>query len=333
MLLDEIEKKLKTATTPEDVFGQNIDAGFKNLRILTHPDHNLDRPQYAQQLFSEIYRWYQKAVSPPPVISLKSPLQTYSLNRIMAVGDVADIYEATASSDYLVKVSRVPHGNLLLENESKILKELFEAKGRYHVYLPSLIESFKIRDKIQKQATVFLHEPGHYTVDEVLSKHKDGLDGRHIGWIFNRMMSVMGFIHHNGYVHGSIIPSHILLQAEFHGLKLIGWGQSVKIGQPIKSISTAYKDWYPPEVFQKKPSTPATDIYLAVKSIIHIAGGNALKNQFPDTIPVQMQRFFKSCLLDSPTMRPQDAWELSDRFNERLTEIYGPKKFHILNMS
>jgi hypothetical protein len=46
-----------------------------------------------------------------------------------------------------------------------------------------------------------------------------------------------------------------------------------------------------------------------------------------------MQRFLKTCLLESASMRPDDAWALVEDFDELLHTLYGPPKFHELTLT
>jgi len=75
------------------------------------------------------------------------------------------------------------------------------------------------------------------------------------------------------------------------------------------------------------------DIYLAAKSLVYLSGGNPLCNTIPERIPADIRRFVRGCLLESPDMRPQDAWELHDEFSRLLEEVYGPPRYHRLVMS
>ena len=60
------------------------------------------------------------------------------------------------------------------------------------------------------------------------------------------------------------------------------------------------------------------------------SGGDPLDDAIPDRIPADIRRFVRGCLLESPGMRPQDAWELHHEFSELLEGIYGPPKYHRL---
>jgi hypothetical protein len=83
---------------------------------------------------------------------------------------------------------------------------------------------------------------------------------------------------------------------------------------------------------QKQPASPATDVFLAARCLIYLAGGDPVANRMPDTVPAPMQRFVKACLLEGPKMRPE-AWKLLDELDELLRRLYGPPKFHELTMT
>jgi serine/threonine protein kinase len=268
-------------------------------------------------------------------VAVDSPQRTYNLLGRLAVGDVADVYRAVAAeSPYVVKVSRLPEGGGLLDHERKVLTSLLcRADGTtYRKYLPGLVESFPVADAVPRRVNVFQYEPGFYTLEQVHEQHP-ALDGRHLAWIFNRLLTVLGFSHRQGIVHGTILPCHVLLHAADHGLQLVGWGQSVETFRRITSIPTRYRDWYPLEVLNKHPASPATDLFLAARSLIYLAGGGPACDRMPDAVPAALRRFVEACLLEGEAMRPRDAWQLMDEFNELLRRLYGPPMFHPLTMT
>jgi len=274
--------------------------------------------------------------------TVTSPRRTYSVLGLFAVGDVADFHLAYSRSDpdreeetqYLLKVSRVAEGRFLLNNERQVLTQLLTTAGdhTYRKYLPTLVESFPVKDRVAKRVHVFLEEPGFYTLEQVHEQHP-ALDGPHLAWIFKRLLTVLGFSHRQKIVHGAILPCHVMLHPANHGLQLVGWGQSVEPGQQISTLVTRYRDWYPPEVLKKQPAGPGTDLFLAARCLIYLAGGEPVCGRMPESVPASMQRFVKCCLLEGPRMRPADAWKLLDEFDEVLSQLYGPPRFHQLTMT
>jgi hypothetical protein len=144
---------------------------------------------------------------------------------------------------------------------------------------------------------------------------------------------VLGFSHRRKILHGAVLPYHALIHVAGHGLQLVGWGRSVAMGQRIRTVPARYRAWYPPEVQRQRPASPATDLFLAARCLVYLAGGDPVTNRMPEAVPTPMQRFLQTCLLESPSMRPDDAWKLMEEFDELLCALYGPPKFHELTLA
>ncbi len=262
--------------------------------------------------------------------------------RLLARGDAADIRLATAAdglpvdpeASYLLKIARGPEGATHLDAERSALPKLLRAAGdsTYRKYLPDLVRSLRAVDRVAKPVNVFRFEPGFHTLEQVHEQHR-ALDGRHLAWIFNRLLTVLGFCHRQNVVHGAVLPCHALVDAQSHGLRLVGWGQSVAAGRPLRGVPARYRDWYPAEVRSRQPAGPATDLFLAARCAVYLAGGDPLTNRMPETVPAPMRRFLGTCLLESPRMRPGDAWALLEDFAGLLRALYGPPEFHELTLT
>src|SRR5262249_19973243 len=190
--------------------------------------------------------------------------------RLLASGDVADVHVATTAGEshtateplYLLKVARVPQGNAHLDIERRTLTRLLGVAGNttYRNYLPALVDSFPTTDQFPQRINVFRLKPGFHTLEQVHKQHP-ALDGRHLAWIFKRLLTVLGFSHRQHIVHGAVLPCHALIHAAGHGLHLVGWSQSVAVGQCIRTVPMRYQDWYPREVQHQRPASPATDLF------------------------------------------------------------------------
>jgi hypothetical protein len=266
----------------------------------------------------------------------------YTPLRLLGSDDVADLYLATTANEsdtgtdnlYLLKVARALEDNAHLDIERKTLTKLLGGAGptTYRKYLPALVESFMATDRPVRWVNVFRCVPGFYTLEQVHEQHP-ALDGRHLAWIFKRLLTVLGFSHRQKIIHGAVLPDHALIHAANHGLQLAGWGRSVAVGQRLRSIPARYREWYPAEVQRRQPASPATDLFLAARCVVYLAGGDPLTNRMPETVPLPMRRFLGTCLLESPRMRPDDAWALQEDFDDLLHALYGPPTFHELTLT
>jgi hypothetical protein len=329
MTLPELEHTLDTFVDPADLWGDDRDGWFKQVKVLCHPDRWVkDRAsgEKAQELLLRVTRLMDDVNHP---VTLKSPKRSYLLTMRLSEGDIADVFLATSGGNtYVVKVSRVIEGAKMVESEAKIIASLLKETSTTHFdhYFPTLCEHFAMRDRITKHVNVYVHEGGFYTLEEVHRRHPM-LDGRHLAWIFNRLLTAIGAAHLCGWLHGAVCPPHVLVQAENHGMKLVGWGQGVRIGERIASGPKGYLPWYPKEVKEKQPATTSTDIYMAALCMKWLSGDDL------GGVPAEMGRFFRSCLLEGPGMRPDDAWDLLEDFDALLKRIYGRRRFHRLEMN
>ncbi len=298
--------------------------------------------------FSSLLHWLidgywpdagERAEAPAVV---RGPTRSYTLQKQLAVGDVADIYLAAGEGDlesednatHLLKIASDRQGAALLDNEQKNLQKLLWAAGdtTYRKYLPNLVASFTIGGKVLRRVNVFRFLPGLHTLEQVHEQHA-ALDARHLAWMFKRLLTVLGFAHRHGTLHGAVLPCHVLIDSAGHGLQLAGWGHSAGIARHIRAVPARYLSWYPPEVLTKRRASPATDLFLAARCMVYLAGGDALTNRMPDSVPLPMQRFFESCLLEGVRMRPNNAWRLLDEFDDLLRQLYGAPRFHELVMN
>jgi hypothetical protein len=273
-------------------------------------------------------------------VRLGDARRRYKPLRLFTAGDVADLHLAADEADvsgesrYLLKIARGPEGNAHLDTERKALTTLLRATGdsTYRKYLPVLVDSFPAGGRRPQRINVFQWGSGFHTLEEVHEQHP-ALDGRHLAWIFNRLLTVLGFCRRRRIVHGAVLPCHVLIDAANHGLRLVGWGHSVATGRRLGTVPARYRDWYPAEVRRHRPVGPATDLFLAARCLVYLAGGDPLTDRMPDAVPPSMRRFFKTCLLESPSMRPSDGWALLDDFDRLLRALYGPPKFHPLSLT
>ncbi len=252
---------------------------------------------------------------------------------LLGSGDLCDVHAALRGQDRVVlKVPKIDGLDDLLAKEHAVLTELRERAGASVAakYLPEPVESL-LREK--RRVNVFQWREGYRTAEEIRSRYPKGLDGRHLAWMFNRTLEVLGFVHRAGWVHGAVLPPHLLFHPEDHGLRLIDWIHAERQNEPIRLVPNRFAEWYPIECRGRQPASPSTDLYLAAKSMIYLAGGDPVRSEIPKSVPVEIRRFLEACLLESPRMRCQDAWQLRDEFARVLEGLYGPPTFVPLVMT
>lgn len=295
----------------------------------------IDEIRYARRHAAQFARRPADSEMMPQRID--SRRRRYTLANQLGSGDLADLYSATADGqEYVVKIARPRAAGLLPLAEARWLSMLALMSGgrSYRDYFPCLLESVSARIGGEtRHVNVFEHTPGFFTLEAVRERYPAGLDARHLAWVFKRMLAALGFAHACGLVHGAVLPPHVMIHAENHGLQLLDWIHAAPIGRQLEILPAAYRDWYPREALDGEPTGPATDIYLAAKCLIYLAGGNPIADRWPAIVPEPLRRFVDTCLYPAARMRPQDAWKLHEEFDELLLRLFGPPKYHPLVMT
>jgi serine/threonine protein kinase len=346
--------------TPEDVFGTLTDAAalgnaYRRLAKIIHPD--LIATLYAAypevresalDCFKTLGQRKTEAefklaagtygnraapcVAPPPFtpIAVEFKGKQYTADGVLADGDICRLYSA---GDHVLKVARVSANNDLVANEAAVLSVLFpagsEVKG-FLRYLPRLEASFTIKSPGgARRVNVLEKYSGMYSYSQVRDAYPSGVDFRDGAWMLRRMLEVLGYIHAAGYVHGAVIPPHCLIDPPGHRGMLIDWSYAVKRGERVRALSVPFKDYYAPEILEKKAVSPATDLFMWAATAAHLIDSTPGS---PGEAPRAVQRFLSGCLLTNPSRRPNDAWALYDEFGEVLEKLVGKPTFRPFTM-
>lgn len=135
-----------------------------------------------------------------------------------------------------------------------------------------------------------------------------GIPQRHLVWIMRRVLSVLGWAHKNGILHGNVEPAHILVRPADHNVWLVDWSWAIvepaKNGQTFRCLN---EDYGPPEARDRKAPLPSSDLHSLGKAMIYAAGGDPATNALPDTVDLRLQRFLRFFVVESALGRAGDA--------------------------
>jgi len=316
---------IEKAVSPTVVLGTDPEKNYKALAFLVHPDRataalGKDRAEKAFAKLSTLYASLNGKTVSNAVI-----LGDWIVEGAFAKGDICDLYRVThkdGRQKAILKIARSAVDNDLLTTEAATLGALQADKlaDTFKVYVPRLLNNFVASGR---QANVVPLADGYYSLADIKGIYSGGVDFRHCIWFMNRLLSALGFAHRNGICHGAVLPEHLLYHPEGHGLVLVDWCYSVKPGETIKARVKNREGYYPPEVGRKSPALASTDIYMAASAIMSAA---------VKPLPRRFMALFDHCLAQSPKARPQDAWELQDRWQELSREEYGKPKYLKLDL-
>ncbi len=368
--LGPLRTRIFAAATPEALFGPltGTDPGaqraaglkvFHQLAKATHPDlFPVIEREIAQEMFQRVTDFWAEAeariaaglygtaaaTSKPVVITTKS--WSFEIGAPLAGGEIANLFRVTATPvgapacPAILKIARRATDNDLIRNEATVLKRLarIESDADHHFqgYLPELIAHLKIDDGSgpARATNAFRPADTYLSLEEICTHYPEGLDLRHVGWMWNRVLEALTFVHGKGIVHGAITPAHLLYNPISHGLILVGWSAAVADfvdgTDHIRIVSRTYRDFYAPEVFDKAPAGPATDLYMAARAMLFALAPERRDGAIPTDLPRALAGFLRASLLKLPSRRIQDALAARRDLGDILETIYGPPAYRPL---
>ncbi|MEZ0066486.1 serine/threonine protein kinase [Streptacidiphilus sp. MAP12-20] len=334
---------LAAARGPDDLFGgYPTDAAaaarrYRRLARLLHPDTAPPGRRAEAAAACAALNRLRAAQQAQPADLLTTRRHRYRIGEVLAVGDVAVLRAARAHPrdaghelDAVLKISRRAADNDLMEREAHALAWLSRhGDPRFRPYVPTLLESFQHVDATDpagapRRVNALLRFEGFTTLAELHAAFPAGLDPRDAAWIWRRLLVVLGHAHRTGVRHGAVLPEHVLVQLDEHGLVLVDWCYATTGPRaPAPALVERHRHRYPPEVPARREVTEATDIHLASHCITELMGNRA---------PREMRAFLAGCMLPAEPRRPHDAWKLLAELDRLLEHLYGPRTFRALHL-
>jgi serine/threonine protein kinase len=254
----------------------------------------------------------------------------YHFNSAIAEGDLSVLYngafeEEGVTTKVVAKIIKDPSDNDLAQNEIKVLRTLWAEPSNYSKHLPKFYDQFKTSNN---QLGLIISHLDAFDLYSVRKKYREGVPEKHMVWMLSRLLSVLGYAHSKGIIHGNIDPSHLMIRPGDHNLFLIDWSYAAinpfRTGDGFKVWSEHYSA---PEVAERKRPIPASDLYAVGKCMIFLLGGDVRNNSLPAQVDEKIQRLIIYFVRESPLQRAQDAWEMHTFLRKLMEELWGPRKF------
>lgn len=254
----------------------------------------------------------------------------------LATGTFADIL-ICEDGVTLLKIVRDPsNGDLLLQEAEIVTKlretdlkdlfpELLDTTTDLHVcdHCPDRFKcftsakDFKKDCNMQNKALVYRYDKDMPSLSDVLVKYPNGVDERDMVWMFKRLLAAIHTAHSIGWVHCAVLPEHVLLNLETHGIWLIDWMHVHERGTKPDDLDLkpTHPDYYPDYEIGPDNST-ALDIHMAAMCMIKIMGGDISK------VSKELRLILRACILGAT-----DAKQVHERFDSEVKKLFGPSVF------
>lgn len=300
---------------------------YRRLAKLVHPDRvPLVHTLKATAAFSRLSELWANIKT----ITVKN----YQVQGHIGNDGLADWFNATDDMPghrFFLKINNRPANNDLMRREADNLKKIYDGlDSRHSAFFPALVETFPYRDETtdaDRIVNVFVNDEDWFSLKTIMDAFPEGLDGRHVAWIWRRVLLVLGATHMEGVIHGAVLPENVLINPKLHAVRLVNWCFSASGSQLVPVVVSKYRDWYHDDVKAKKPPTPRTDIYAATQTILNLF-------EAVTRIPGPFYSFIKQCTsrFDVRYVKSSHqplAFILLDELNKILENVYGPRKFTV----
>ena len=233
----------------------------------------------------------------------------------VATGELADYREArTDDGPALFKLPRRPADNDLLRREATALRQVARTVHPRHRAVRSAAPRHVHPPRPEHRSG-----PGGQRLRparrlrrlaSIRAEFPAGIDPRDAAWMWRRLLVALGWAHRAGVVHGAVLPEHVLIQPEEHGLVLVDWCYAAVAGRrPVPALVAGATGT---GIRRRSPRADAhagTDIYHGDRCMAALIG---------DRAPAALRPFAVGCLRPRRAARPQDAWHLLAELDELL---------------
>jgi hypothetical protein len=265
--------------------------------------------------------------------------EAWSPIRLLGRGEIADVYlveRARQPSELaLLKVLRDAADLPMLEQEWSALQALQSSTARgadaIAPRLPQPIARGEVSggDHSGSHAELLRHARGFaHTLEAVRAAFPRGVDPHAGVWMWRRLLEILAFVHEAGFVHGAVLPQHLLVERGEHGLRLVGFGCAARVGEPLAAVVSRYEAFYPERMLSKARLSPEHDVAMSARSIAY-----ALRPddgaRLPDSVPEALR---ESVLRAGAGEFSGGAWELRELVGVVGQKSFGAPSFHPIRM-
>ncbi len=299
----------------------------------------LDESSVSASIFHEAYRVWNapETYQIPSWISIGN--RHWALEKLIAQGDISDVYRARLArwptELAILKLLRDRQDIDLFENEWNALQALQKSDAPGADTFTRLIPQPIIHGDITagsfagRRVSIFRWASGfRHNFDEVIRAYPQGIPPRASIWIWRRILEVLSFVHASGMAHGAVLPAHLLIQENEHGVRLVGYGFSGRLNEKLRSVPHAYELFYPKPANSWSTLTAQLDLTMSARCMVAILGGDPETADLPETIPAQLAGIVQRIALSEPAgVASEAAWTLREELGEIAREIFGPSQF------
>ena len=267
----------------------------------------------------------------------------WATGELVARGEVSDVYAARRArwptERALLKVLRDRRDAPAFEHEWEVLTTLQEGAaadaGSFANRLPQPIlhgdvttgTSAGARAMVLRWADGFRH-----TFEDVERAYPGGIEPRASIWIWRRILETLAFLHQSGFVHGAVLPQHLLVEDGEHGVRLVGYRAADRPGARLRDVCARCERFYPKALLARRELQPAADLAMSARCLAALLGGDPATGAVPGAVPAPLADEIGRVSSLASGDAASESWALRERLGELAREVFGPPTFCPLRM-
>jgi hypothetical protein len=270
--------------------------------------------------------------------------RNWLIEKQIASGESAAVYTGRLArwptELVIIKILQKTENERYLDNEWETLNQLLRSHAKGAEVFSRMIPQPVVYGKIAggefsgSKALILRWESGFYhSFDDVCRLYPEGIPARASIWVWRRILEMLGFLHDSGYVHGAVVPAHLLAQQNEHGVRLIGYGRSGRINDPVYEDQSLLLPYFPTPIKDWKVLSPQLDMVMSAKCVIKMLGGDPATNTLPTTVPIKLAEVIKKyAQLDDKYPSNFNAWTIHQELGRIADAVYGAPVFIPIDM-
>lgn len=298
----------------------------------------IDEASVSAATFHQAYRAWNSPASYQLQTWISMNENHWALESCIAHGGISDVYTGQRArwptELVIIKILRDRQDAALFDHEWSVLQGLQNSSApgaeTFSSLLPQPVMHGDItagsfagaRASIYRWASGFIH-----TFEDVRQAYPQGIPPRASVWVWRRILEVLSFLHASGTVHGAVLPPHLLIQRNEHGVRLVGYSAAGRTGEKLH-MTPDFDSFYPPSTKNNPRLTAQLDLIMSARCMTAVLGGDPDTGSLPSAVPAPLAGVIRRVALADPAQASgQDAWMLRDELGRIATQVYGPPQF------
>ena len=298
----------------------------------------LGEPTVSRETFRKALAAWNSPRSYPIANWLSLGESHWAVEEMLGKGDVSDVYygmRARLPTELVViKVLRDRDALQQLDNEWETIQTLQNSNApgadTFTTLIPQPVTHGTSTDGAfsGRRVNLFRWAAGFkHTFEAVQHAHPQGIPPRASIWVWRRILEVLSFVHNSGMVHGAVLPPHLLVQENEHGIRLVGYGCAGFSGRKLQVVSEEYRAFYPQGIKAGSTLTPQLDLAMSARCVAALLGGNPADASLPAAVPAPLAKLIRRVALSDPNAPADNAWALREELGSIADNVFGAPQF------